>query len=237
METQLYFWRPLIEMQKKQLSSIIEYYKRTVVAFKDVEEEAEKYADTFYKKFPASEDDDPATIAEQAYDKSLEKYETLCIMKLNHLLMTIAMLYQVWEQQLIKFTMIEMSNYLSFEKALDYKEVQIIFKLHGVDIIKTCSWNKIRELKFLVNTVKHGEGISADKLRKIRPDFFELDEIEGADTLKFHKAVLLDSYSLQVKEDDLYAYFEATKSFWDEMPERAYSDTNTITTALNEAGE
>ena len=46
--------------------------------------------------------------------------------------------------------------------------------------------------------------------------------------LELHGAVLLDSYSLQVKESDLYDYIKATKNFWDEMPERAYSDTETI---------
>ena len=41
-------------------------------------------------------------------------------------------------------------------------------------------------------------------------------------------SVLLDEYSLQVSEGDLYSYIEAAKEFWDEMPERAYSDTETL---------
>jgi hypothetical protein len=38
----------------------------------------------------------------------------------------------------------------------------------------------------------------------------------------------LDEYSLQVSEEDLYTYIEAAKKFWDEMPERAYSNTDTL---------
>ena len=99
-------------------------------------------------------------------------------------------------------------------------------------MIKTCSWSKIRELKSLVNTIKHGDGESANKLRKIRPDFFNLPNLFGpskeTDTLELYEAVLLDQYSLNVSENDLYNYIEATNKFWDEMPERAYSDTEAL---------
>ncbi|GAH00512.1 unnamed protein product, partial [marine sediment metagenome] len=50
---------------------------------------------------------------------------------------------------------------------------------------------------------------------------------------EFAEAVLLDENSLQVKESDLNVYIKAIKSFWDEMPERAYSDVNTIVDELN----
>ncbi|HHY08262.1 MAG TPA: hypothetical protein GX530_07025 [Corynebacteriales bacterium] len=51
-------------------------------------------------------------------------------------------------------------------------------------------------------------------------------------TLKLSGSVLLDEYSLQVKESDLLDYLKATKNFWDEMPERAFSDADTIIEAF-----
>jgi hypothetical protein len=143
------------------------------------------------------------------------------------------MLYHIWEQQLIRFTIQELQRYLNINKTtVEYDGVQKLFELHGVNITDTKSWEKLRELKLLVNTIKHGDGISAERLRKIRPNFFEYSIIDRTDTLELYGAVLLDPHSLQVKESDLYDYIKATKQFWDEMPERAHSDTETIRSAF-----
>jgi len=212
---------------------ISEYYERTIAVFHDIDKEIETYAEELFNNYPGTEYTDPASVAEWAQNRAIDKYQTLAIMKSNHLLMSISMLYHVWEQQLIQFAMRELRHYLRFEKkVLQFNDVQLIFKLHGVDIIKTKAWEKLRELKNLVNTVKHGDGKSADKLRKMRPDFFEIPNLFGArnetDTLELYGAVLLDQYSLQVSGNDLYIYIDAVKHFWDEMPERAYSDTDTL---------
>jgi hypothetical protein len=231
-KTQLYFWKPLMENHKKELSLVEDYYNRTKPQFENIEKEADDYANSLYNNYPGSEYTDAGSVAEWATGKGIEMYETLSIMRSNHLLMTISMLYHIWEQQLIRFTIHELQHYLRFDKrSVEYEDVQRIFELHGVSITCAKCWEKIRELKALVNVIKHGDGPSADRLRKIRPDFFKVDTIE-TDILKLHDAVLLDSYSLQVKESDLYDYIKAAKNFWDEMPERAYSDTETIISAI-----
>lgn len=231
--TQLYFWKPLIRDYQQDISLVGDYHKRTMVVFSDIDKEVEKYAEELYESFPGTEDTDLASVAEWAQDEAIKKYQTLSIMKSNHLLMTISMLYHLWEQQLIKFTIHELERCLKFDnKTMSLSDIQLIFRLHGVDILKTKSWLKLRELKCLVNTIKHGDGDSADKLRKIRPDFFLLPDLfpddKEIDTLELCGSVLLDEYSLQVSEGDLYPYIEAAKEFWDEMPERAYSDTETL---------
>lgn len=235
MKSQLYFWKPLMERLKKELSMVEDYFKRTKVQFDDIEKEADEHANTLYNNYPGTEDTDPSSVAEWATEQGIELYETLSIMKSNHLLMTISMLYHIWEQQLVKFTVQELEHYFRFDdKSLSYEEVQKIFALHGVNIIDKKSWKKIRELKCLVNTIKHGEGDSAERLRKIRPDFFKLDIIRDTDTLKLSGTVLLDEYSLQVKEEDLLDYINATKGFWDEMPERAYADIDMLIKAFED---
>jgi hypothetical protein len=148
--------------------------------------------------------------------------------------MTISMLCQIWEQQLIKFTLTEMGHFIKFHNnSISFSGAIKIFELHDVKVEDFESWKRIKEMRLLVNTIKHGDGESARKLRRIRPDYFELDIIKGTDTLELAGAVLLDSYSLKVEEQDFKNYVETTKMFWNEMPESAYSDVNSIITALN----
>jgi hypothetical protein len=159
MDTQLYFWKPLITEYQKDISLVGDYYKRTATVFSDIEKEAQQYSQEIFENCPGTEYSDPASIAEWAESRGIERYETLSLMKANHLLMTFSMLYHIWEQQLIKFTINELRHYIKFDKkTAEFSDIQTIFRLHGVDIIKTRSWIKIRELKFLVNTIKHGDG-------------------------------------------------------------------------------
>lgn len=74
-------------------------------------------------------------------------YQSLLRMKSNHFLMTISLLYHTWEQQLIKFTIKELSHKINFpKKAMQFSEVQSIFQLHGVGIIYTDAWKKYTNL-------------------------------------------------------------------------------------------
>ncbi|MEK4086086.1 hypothetical protein [Psychrobacillus sp. FSL K6-1415] len=234
-KTQLYFWKPLMESYKKELSMVTDYYNRTKPVFGDSEKEATEYANHIYEAFPANEDTDPAMVAEFAFEEGLRQYEVLEVMKRNHLLMTISMLCQIWEQQLIKFTMSELNNFLEFRNnALSFNDAKKVFETHGLKVEERVSWNNIREMRMLVNTIKHGEGGSARRLRAVRPDFFEHehDDLKGTDTLELAGSVLLDSYSLNVKEDDFAKYVTSTEAFWEGMPERAFSDTDSIINAF-----
>ncbi|WP_339270606.1 hypothetical protein NYE54_05455 [Paenibacillus sp. FSL K6-1330] len=229
-ETQLLFWKPTIKRHQEELTIVLDYYNKTKDYFSNIEEESKEYGNKLFREYPGGEDTDTASVAEWAQEESVEMYLSLLTMKSNHLLMTISLLYHTWEQQLIRFTINELSHDLTFiKKALEFKEVQTIFRLHGINIPDTISWTKIRELKFLTNTIKHGNGESADKLRKIRPDFFRSDlSGDSFDTLELHGAVLLNGHTLRVTEKDLEAYVSAVTSFWDEMPERAYCDVDTL---------
>ncbi len=235
MQTQLYFWKPLVEKHKKELTIVEYYYNRTKLQFENIDDEVKSHCQSLYeqscKNYP-NDDIDPSSLAEWISEQGLEMYETLNLIISNHLLMTISMLYHLWEQQLIKFTLKELDHYFEIDKKVsDFGEVKKIFELHGIFFAKLNSYPKIRELKRLANTIKHGDGESADSLRKIRPDFFT-HEVIPYDTLEMHGSVLIDAGSINVKESDLFEYINATRNFWDEMPERAYSDTEIIIKGL-----
>jgi hypothetical protein len=231
-KTSLNFYKPIIQKNKYTLSLVKDYYDRTKSQFKDIEDEAKKHAESFYNSMLENTTDpniDPSIIAENANEEGIYFYETLSLMKNNHLLMAISMLYHVWEQQLIDFTKSELRPYFDFNKIkMDYSIVQEIFKLHGIDICLTNSWKTIRELKALVNVIKHGDGDSAERLRKINPKYFENCFIPGTDTLLLYGSVLLNEYAINVYENDLYFYMDAVKSFWDEMPDKGYSNVEDI---------
>ncbi|WP_339299953.1 hypothetical protein MKY92_07515 [Paenibacillus sp. FSL R5-0623] len=70
-------------------------------------------------------------------------------------------------------------------------------------------------------------------MRKLRPDFFQSEFFNDSDTLEILGSVLLEGYILRVNENDLIEYVNATISFWDEMPERAYADIDLVLEALN----
>lgn len=217
MKSQLYLWQPLMEKHKKQLSLVEDYYYRTRIVFEGIGKESEDYSKSQYLNYTLKEGTDPSLVSIWAIQQGTEMLETLSIMKYNHLLMTISMLYHIWEQQMI-ITIHKLPSIIELDKkGSNINKFKTIFKSHGINI-QDKAWKCIWELTQLVNTIKHGEGDSADKLRALRPDFFDLSFIsDAADSLKLNGAVLLDDFSLQVEERDLVNYIYSTKSFWNEM--------------------
>jgi hypothetical protein len=112
--SQLYFWKPLMEKHKKELVLVEDYYNRTKSYFKNIEKKAENHANFIYENYNGNMESD--VVAEWANEQGIEMYETLAIMKSNHLFMTVSMLYHIWEQQLRKFTIRELKHYFNFDK-------------------------------------------------------------------------------------------------------------------------
>ena len=85
------------------------------------------------------------------------------------------------------------------------------------------AWNKIKELRLLVNVIKHAEGDSEEKMRKTRPDCF-IQDIYGTeyDPMSLYHTTLLEP-TLMIKEQDFIDYFNALVQFWSDLPERMYS--------------
>jgi len=85
------------------------------------------------------------------------------------------------------------------------------------------SWNKLKELRLLVNVIKHSEGDSEKRLRKVRPDYFIYNSgTSDIDLLKLYNSSLLEP-TIQISTDDFILYHNAILEFWDELPERMIS--------------
>ena len=111
---------------------------------------------------------------------------------------------------------------IQFERfCTNLSEIKEKFKLHNVDIESFSCWPQINELRLLCNVIKHGDGKSAKELRKIKPTLFKQED--GTDHMKAFKTTLLEE-TLNIDEKTLQNYSEVLLSFWDEIPERNYSD-------------
>lgn len=229
MKSQLYISEMMRKYLKSEISDYIKiYFQKLLPVFKDIESVADKYAKDFYNNFmsqPSSDDFiDPSSIAEEALDIGIEHYSYLKLGKYRLIATWHATLYQVWEQQSRLFLFREMSHVkkIQFETfCTNLSEIKKKFKLHNVDIESFSCWPQIRELCLLCNVIKHSDGKSAKKLRKIKPALFKQED--GADYIKTFKATLLEE-TLSIDEKTLQIYSEALLSFWDEIPERNYSD-------------
>ncbi|WP_257985569.1 hypothetical protein [Bacillus sp. V5-8f] len=82
------------------------YTKRIAPVFDNIEEEAKQIADEHYREMGAyfnPDYHDEGDFAEAAWEKGLEHFEGLSLIRYNTKLMWISTMYQFWEQQVRKF--------------------------------------------------------------------------------------------------------------------------------------
>lgn len=229
MKSQLYLPEAKREHFKSEISDYVEVYcQKLLPVFKDIESDTDKYTDDFFDNSmsqPAADDfNDPSSIAEDAMEEGIEHYSYLKLGKYNLTATWHATLYQVWEQQSRRFLFQEISHVynIQFETfCTKLSEIKEKFKFHNVDIESFSSWSQIDELYLLCNVIKHGGGCSEKRLRKIKPALFKQET--NMDYMKTFMTTLLEE-TLNINEITLQRYKEALLTFWDEIPERSYSD-------------
>lgn len=236
MRSQLYLPEMTRQHLKDKLQSFVRIYTQKLLpVFKDIESEADSLANEFYDTFmsqPADDDYiDPSSIAEHATDLGIEHYSFLSLGKYNLTATWHATLYQLWEQQVRLFLFREISHV----KILEFKsfcmtigEIKATFACHNVNVHRFVAWPKVDELRHLCNVIKHGDGSSAKKLHEFNPAVFRreptlFEEGKHIDFFEIYKTTLLEE-TLSIDQMTLEKYKEALLSFWDELPERNFSD-------------
>ncbi len=243
MKSQLY----LDVYKRKRLISEIILYKETYLGkimpvFGEVEKEADKMSQDYYDEVMDSYSADgmgvdPAEVAERAEEIGIDYYEDITLMKYNSLGMWIIMMYQFWEQQVRKFLYEEMIHCFSLEMkdfcTRGINDFKNKFEFHNIKIDELDSWDEITELRLLSNTLKHGDGRSAQKLKKRHPKYFEngLDkhfeddfgDLFQLDFLDLYNSTLLEKV-LNISSDDFQRLCDALINFWKTLPERMHSE-------------
>lgn len=237
MRAQLYLYEPLRLKFKAPYRLYIDTYTRRIApVFDNIEEEAKQIADEHFRKMGAyfnPDYHDEGDFAEAAWEKGLEHFEGLSLIRYNTKLMWFSTMYQFWEQQVRKFLFEEISR---THKMYDKKNNEITFKsfcTRGIDEImevflkfnynlETLTiWSDIDELRLLANVIKHGEGRSASQLEQLKPRYFK-SQVSSSNLLELYKSTLTEVV-LNIDELDFIRYGEALIKFWDELPERMYS--------------
>ena len=113
------------------------------------------------------------SLAESIYMIAVERYQFLSLMRYRTLGLWISMLSQIWEQQNLTFLRNELDQerLKLFDRGKEitgwkFKYIVDVYKGFGVELEKLKIWDKIEEMRHLVNVLKHAEGPSADALPK-----------------------------------------------------------------------
>jgi hypothetical protein len=201
---------------------------RILPTFDNVEEEATRIQEETYHELmnmPAGPDDDPSVPAELAHEAGLAHYEDISDVKQTLLNIYASLLYHSWEQQLLEFHRREAlhPNEQHDHALLHLAQVQRRLLENGIDITMLPSWPVLHELRLVANAVKHAEGVSAEKLKQVRPDLFELPSTAGyalpSSSYVPRVYAPLSGSDLYVQLGDLRNYVEAAVSFWQEFPD------------------
>jgi len=237
MKAQLYLHDSLRSKYREPYRLYIDTYtKRIGPVFDNIEEEAEQIANEHFRGMGAyfnPDYHDEGDFAEAAWEKGLEHYEGLSLIRYNTKLMWISTMYQFWEQQVRKFLFEEISrthkmydknnNEITFKRFCrrGIEQIKEVFLKFNYDLETLTVWSDIDELRLLANVIKHGDGGSASQLEQLKPSFFR-SYVSDSNLLELYKSTLTEIV-LNIAESDFLRYGNALIKFWDELPERMYS--------------
>lgn len=211
----------------KQITTFTDSIENRVLpAFEQIESEADAAIEKEWERLGDtwSEYSDMGDYAELAYEAGIEYYQSLEAVRQALINITATTLYHLFEQQVFYFH----RKQLLYPEEEDTTQLinMKVFKERlfssGISIETLSTWAKIEELKVVADVVKHAEGRSANKLRPLRPDLFNLHAIQKETFFNFgnstHDVYLpLAGQDIYLSIDDLRAYSSALVSFWQEF--------------------
>lgn len=229
MQSQLYLDNGIRKKFIDDLTFLKELFLMKVEpVFANAEFEAEAYKrelwDSISIRSNESEDCvDLSDCSESIEEATFERYSLIHLMHYRNLAAWICTLCQVWEQQLYAFIVREAQSegleYNPEELGCGFAFSKRVFEWHQYPLDKMSVWDKIKELRLVVNVIKHADGKSEKRLRHIKPEIF-IDE--GYDLISLYHTSLLEP-TLMINRQDFCEYYDALILFWKELPERMYT--------------
>ena len=172
---------------------------------------------------PETYSGDGSEFAEQAFDAGLSFYQTLSGLYQANLNLLTAGLFHLIEQQLANIT-----HDGAIEIAVADTQLGTVTKYYGehfgLDLSTFNSWSVIQEMRLVANSIKHGEGRSAEELRKIHPELFQYPALRRKDEhiagfSQFRLDMPLAGDGLYVTALDFRCYENAANAFFDFISE------------------
>jgi len=238
LEPQLYLHDTIKNYLQDQISQFVDLFiLKLKPVFKDIDKEAEEHGNGFFNNalgHSHPEAIDPSDLAEEAMDRTFKHWEFLNHGRYVLIASWHVALYEAFEQQFRSYLYRELSHDFNltinhvFSKFDDLKKILILYQ---IDLASLKGLKQIDHLRLLCNVIKHGEGSSANDLRKKRPDLIKThDDIE---LLHLYESSLLDEV-LEISEKTLVEFGNAIKDFWDSFPEGSFcKERNKLLNLLN----
>lgn len=193
--------------------------------FADPETQANKVAQDYWDQKmsepcgPDGPDEDPADIADDARQQSIDFYETMFAMHHTVVNLFTAGVFHLFEQQVGTL----MEDWTGKRPKFPFDELGklTIKNRDGGEIaIKSApTWGRLDELRLVANVVKHAEGDSATRLRAVNGAHFRLPSVRGTELEKwFGERMLgepLTGEGIYVVKADYDTFVTAVIEFWE----------------------
>lgn len=189
------------ETIKMRLLFMVVYFKDRVVVREDYINEIFNSYDEELKEYKVLEN-----YENEIWDKTLLSWNLVEI-QYRMLLTFICLICQMFEQFLIDIII----EKLNLKKGLYFNNAKDKFKEYGFNYENLNSWEKIKELRLLVNVIKHADGESKNKLQAIKPSYFYNN---ANDMIKN----TINDMKLNIEAKDFFEYCTAIMEFINDMP-------------------
>lgn len=189
------------ETIKMRLLFMIVYFKDKVVIREDYVDEMFITYENELKKYKELEN-----YENEIWDKTLLSLN-LVEMQYRVLLTFICLICQMFEQFLIDIII----DRLKLDKGLFFEDAKLKFREYGFDYENLNSWKKIKELRLLVNVIKHADGYSRNRLQELKPNYF----YDNANDMIKNT---INDMKLNIEEKDFFEYCTAIMEFINDMP-------------------
>lgn len=196
---------------------------RVLTSFDNLGEEAKKIAEeesALLFEMPADPDGsiDLASLADMAQNVAIDYYVTMSNMKHGLIGLFTSGLFHLFEQQIFLFYNKGILKY-GEKKAIispqEWEKLKNRLKDERIDLESFESFNRIKILQLVANVIKHGEGHSADKLKGLKPDYF--NPLDSLFHLQIEAEMPLAGGDIKIPIEDFDQYCEDVKTFWGEL--------------------
>ncbi|WP_434668014.1 hypothetical protein P5W99_36580 [Paraburkholderia sp. A3BS-1L] len=224
------FWRGYFErMFKPHLERTLQVLeKRLIPTFDGIEAEATAVREKTYEDLMAMPVDpdmtDESMLADAAFQAGYDHYSGMEAVRQSLINAFAPLLFHTWEEQLIGFHRKEVlrPREKNDNRLLQVKILRKRLMDEGLDVTRLSTWSSLEELKLVANTVKHADGESADRLRGVRPELFEMDRgASAANPIRHacqHRVYHpMSGEDLYLTLGDLQGYGRAAIAFWEEF--------------------
>jgi hypothetical protein len=198
------------------------FTQRVARAFDKLDEDAHRIQEQAYAKMAegAGPEADEAWASEAAYFEGVGYYQVTNAIRQGVFNLMVAGLYHLLEQQAAKMVkeVLPTPRRPPQDDRYPVPVMSHVMLERGVDLTKFNHWTKLDDLRLVANAVKHGDGVSAEKLKGRRPELFEspldLPRFASASSPPIRPLV---GEGMWLTEDDFNDYANTLKGFWHEL--------------------